>query len=236
MGAKPAKHADVVLGEDWLGQDAAAESEARAKRDRRGLISMNRSPLARKIITFNLLAILVLVAGVLFLNPFRDSLVAQRERALIIEADLIAGFLDAQISAGPSANAFDNAEAIVRNLRIQESAEVFVFEADNKLVVSTVGNIEQRSAAGSQFDSERTTILTDFLNTIWSNLSGLFGKANEGPPVETTNEEAVSAVVDRALTSGTQIQSTTDIFGNTIFTVATPIRNGGDVVGAVAIA
>ena len=59
-GAKPAKQPEVVLGEDWIGPDAAAESEARAKRDRRGVISMNRSPLARKIITFNLLAILVL--------------------------------------------------------------------------------------------------------------------------------------------------------------------------------
>ena len=73
-GAKPASQGDVVLGEDWLGADAAAESEARAKRDGRGVIAMNRSPLARKIITFNLLAILVLVAGILFLTPFRDSL------------------------------------------------------------------------------------------------------------------------------------------------------------------
>ena len=50
-GAQPARQADVVLGEDWIGPDAAAESEARAKRDRRGVIAMNRSPLARKIIT-----------------------------------------------------------------------------------------------------------------------------------------------------------------------------------------
>ena len=97
VGAKPAKHADVVLGEDWIGPDAAAESEARAKRDRRGVIAMNRSPLARKIITFNLLAILVLVAGVLYLNPFRDSLVFQRERGLVIEAELISGFFEARL-------------------------------------------------------------------------------------------------------------------------------------------
>ena len=94
-GARPAKQAEVVLGEDWIGADAAAETEARAKRERRGVIAMNRSPLARKIITFNLLAILVLVCGVLFLNPFRDSLVYQREKAILSEAELIAGFLGA---------------------------------------------------------------------------------------------------------------------------------------------
>ncbi len=97
-GARPAKPAEVVLGEDWIGGDAAAESQARAKRERRGVIAMNRSPLARKIITFNLLAILVLVCGVLFLNPFRDSLVYQREKAILSEAELVAGFLGHQVA------------------------------------------------------------------------------------------------------------------------------------------
>ena len=54
------------------------------------MFTLNRSPLARKIIMFNLLAIVILVAGVMYLNPFRDSLVHQRERALAIEAQLVA--------------------------------------------------------------------------------------------------------------------------------------------------
>ena len=54
------------------------------------MLSLNRSPLSRKIILFNLLAMVVLVAGVMYLNPFRDSLVVQRERALAVEAQLIA--------------------------------------------------------------------------------------------------------------------------------------------------
>ena len=43
--------ADVVLGEDWESpQDA--DHVMREKRARRGLLTLNRSPLARKIITF----------------------------------------------------------------------------------------------------------------------------------------------------------------------------------------
>ncbi|MBT2131378.1 sensor histidine kinase [Aliiroseovarius lamellibrachiae] len=72
----------------------------RDKRARRGLISINRSPLARKIITFNLLGLMVLVAGVLYLNPFRDSLVLQRERGLVVEAELIADVFEAQLRDG----------------------------------------------------------------------------------------------------------------------------------------
>ena len=52
---------EVVLGEDWVAPDASVRGDLAARRDRRGLISINRSPLARKIISFNMVAILVLV-------------------------------------------------------------------------------------------------------------------------------------------------------------------------------
>ena len=66
----------------------------RAGRGRRGSVSLNRSPLARKIIVFNLMALVILVAGVLFMNPFRDSLVLQREHGLVTEAQLIANVVE----------------------------------------------------------------------------------------------------------------------------------------------
>ncbi|MGI9394220.1 MAG: sensor histidine kinase, partial [Boseongicola sp.] len=83
---------------------------------------------------------------------------------------------------------------------------------------------------------DRSTIITDFLNGIWDRLPGLFGKDNEGPSVQTGNEALVKSLVASALESGTKVQSSTDIFGNTIFTVATPIVQSDTPVGAVAIA
>ena len=68
----------------------ARSNRSSRPRARRNMLSLNRSPLSRKIILFNLLAMVVLVAGVMYLNPFRDSLVVQRERALAVEAQLIA--------------------------------------------------------------------------------------------------------------------------------------------------
>lgn len=97
---KTSSGSDVVIGEDWVGPLNTVETEMRDKRARRGLISINRSPLARKIITFNLLGLMVLVAGVLYLNPFRDSLVLQRERGLVVEAELIADVFEAQLRDG----------------------------------------------------------------------------------------------------------------------------------------
>ena len=68
---------DVVLGDDWVAPDTAAPEEIRARRERRGLFSLHASPLTRKIITFNLIALTVLLAGILYLNSSRDSLAIQ---------------------------------------------------------------------------------------------------------------------------------------------------------------
>ncbi|MBT8458639.1 MAG: sensor N-terminal transmembrane domain-containing protein, partial [Boseongicola sp.] len=239
MGAKPAKHADVVLGEDWIGSDAAAESEARAKRDRRGVIAMNRSPLARKIITFNLLAILVLVAGVLFLNPFRDSLVIQRERGIVIEAELISGFFEAQLPQNVPVNLSTgdglDIPGTLAALEIPNAVEIFVYDTSGGLLATTVGQERRISQLPSIEGEDRSTVITDFLNSIWGGLSGIFGKENIGPDVEAANEDLVAILVAAALEGGTEVQSSTDAFGNTIFTVATPILQGETPVGAVAI-
>ena len=132
------RDADVVLGEDWIGPDAAAESELRAKREQRGIISINRSPLARKIITFNLLAILVLVCGVLFLNPFRDSLVYQREKAIVSEAELIAGFIGYQFDAseGPTDLAGPSADldGKLSSVELTSAASLFVYDPAGNVI------------------------------------------------------------------------------------------------------
>ena len=47
---------DVLIGDDWVSPNGLAEKDLQESRRRRGLITLNRSPLARKIITFNPLA------------------------------------------------------------------------------------------------------------------------------------------------------------------------------------
>ena len=50
-----AKDGDVLLGEDWVSPETLPNEALRAERGRRGLVSLNRSPLARKIIVFKVL-------------------------------------------------------------------------------------------------------------------------------------------------------------------------------------
>jgi two-component system sensor histidine kinase ChvG len=98
------KDADVVLGDDWVAPEKTVESEVRNSQERRGLFSLNRSPLTRKIITFNLVALNFLVAGILFLNSSRDTLAEQKTQSVEIEAELIADVFEAKAEGAVTVN------------------------------------------------------------------------------------------------------------------------------------
>ena len=238
-GSRPTSQADVVLGEDWIGKDAAAESQARAKRDRRGVIAMNRSPLARKIITFNLLAILVLVTGVLFLNPFRDSLVYQRERAMVTEAELISGFFENLAWGDLPGDVFIGeqrpAERILAGMALPRTSEVFIYDGTGSLVASTIDRARAPSALDAMATDDRSTMISDFLDALWGGVATVFGKGRNTDPAPQKDDGLVVDLIPQVLARGTQVRSSTDLQGNTIFTVAAPIMSGDKAMGAVAI-
>jgi two-component system, OmpR family, sensor histidine kinase ChvG len=106
---RPPRRGEVLLGEDWVAPDALADQEFRAVRGKRSVVALNRSPLARKIILFNLMALIIMVAGVLYLSPHRQGMSIQREKALVAEARLIAAFVGSgQIGASGSGSGRDS--------------------------------------------------------------------------------------------------------------------------------
>ncbi len=237
--SKPAKRAEVVLGDDWVAPHTTTDSEMRARRERRGLISINRSPLARKIVTFNLMALIILVAGVLYLNPFRDSLVFQRERGLVVEAELIADVFEAQLMAGEAdvlaRDGGVDAAATLRGLDLPAKLQVFIFDSSERMIASTLGmeRAEQRPAQGLQND-DRSTLITGFLNSVWDGISNLLAPA--GPEkVEENVENQARALVPATLGGPTQVKTGYGPDGNTVFSVATPILHQGEPVGVVAL-
>ena len=238
-GAKPAKQPEVVLGEDWIGPDAVAESEARAKRDRRGVISMNRSPLARKIITFNLLAILVLVAGVLFLNPFRNSLVLQRERALVIEAELVTAVVEARLASlqrvsGAGLSAIE-ARRLLTTLDVPTTADLRLYDDEGELVATSLDIPKVPSAASRLAPDARSTMITDALDAVWGSLAAVAGKEALDPDQATVPDYFFRSMASRAVANGTQIETVRDLTGNTVFSVVTPLRDNGDAIGALIL-
>lgn len=237
--SRPAKNADVVLGDDWVAPQTTVDSELREKRERRGLISINRSPLARKIVTFNLLALIILVAGVLYLNPFRDSLVFQRERGLVIEAELIAGVFEAQLPEGAPVNlaSGDGIDIVstLADLNLPKGIEVFVFDPNETLITTTVGKERKLLSTIDGLEADkRHTFITGFLNAVWESISAVLSPDNQ-QIAEYNIEEQAQALVAATLGGVTQVHTGRDNSGKSVFSVATPISQNGQAIGVLAL-
>lgn len=220
------KQADVVLGEDWVHPQGAVETELRASRARRGFISLNRSPLARKIIFFNLLALVLLVAGVLYVNPFRDSLVVQREVSLGVEAELVAGIL----SAGDMAAGVADAAALVP---LYEGMGLFVFDGQSTLIASRAGDRPHPGSARSG-GAANGNFITGFLNSVWSGVERLFGTSPAPTGADATSP--ARALVAEALAGQAVVETSRNGRGDMVIAAAAPVYGAdGAVVGVVAL-
>jgi two-component system sensor histidine kinase ChvG len=165
MTSVPSRDGDVVLGDDWVAPDAIAPSETHARRERRGLFSLRASPITLKIVTFNLVALCLLIAGISYLNSSRDSLEVQRASALVSEAELITDVFEAQLPTGAPVNLTTgdgmNINSTLIGLDLRNGTEVFVFDPLEKLIANISGTVD---VTGSNTDSQTSsTILTDGL-------------------------------------------------------------------------
>ncbi len=221
--ARPApKPGELLLGEDWVSPEAVADQSLSEGRGRRGFGALNRSPLARKIIIFNLLALVVLVAGVLFLNPFRDSLVIQREQGLVTEAELIADVMEAGQTDLPRD---------LNSIAIGAGLEVFLFDQNGLILAKGVGAPSDNTTLSGK---ARSTIITDFLNGIWETVSGLLVR-DPAASLDISGETMARALFDEAVAGKTTVNSSRSEDGGALFSVATPVRRDGQVVAVVAL-
>ncbi len=233
----PPRSGDVVLGDDWVAPNSTAENEVRANRERRGLFSLKGSPLARRIITFNLIALNILVAGILYLNSSRDSLALQRAGALVSEAELIADVFEAQLpQEAPldlAADGVFDAAAILGGLDLRGGIDVFVFDTTEALIATTEG--QGNGALSGRFRPAPggKTVISDTLASIWNGVSGVFSsrEVREGELIENQLRTYVAAT----LVNGTQVENSVDAEGGTLFSVTTPIVQNGVAIGVIAI-
>ena len=233
MSTPPSHDGDVVLGEDWVAPETAASSELRDGRARRGLISLRGSPLARKIITFNLIAVNVLVAGILYLNSTRDSLAVQRISALVAQAELVADVIEAKLPAGAPVNLATgdgvDVETTLSELDLRERHTVYVFDTSNALIAESEGTL---APLQPQSDGDDLALLTDGLSWLWNIISRPFASAPEETP---TVEEQLRPLVARSLAGMPQVSEGLDGAGGAVFSVVTPIEQAGAAVGVVAM-
>jgi len=228
---------NVVVGDTWVSPTAAAAPDLQERRIRRGFFSLNSSPLARKIITFNLVALILLVAGMLYLAPSRDNLAFQRANGLVSEAELIADVFEAGLPSGAPVNLVTGdgiaIDATLSNLDLRGGIEVFVFDTAGTLVGASAASDENAAVAGLEYD-DGGTFLTNILNGIRDGLSSVLAP-NAPTEQSIPSKDVAKALVARAISQGTTVDTSTDLQGRTVFAVGTPITQNGNPIGAVAL-
>ncbi len=180
-------------------------------RKKKRFLTFNRSLLARKIIVFNLIALGILVAGVLYLSQADEGRVSQRGDDILQQAEILA----AAISAQPAIS-----EAYFTSLAEPIGSIVRLYDADGSLLMQQLPNTIS-STSGLKAQAVNTSLFTDILQSVWEALSG---------PTEVSGVTSSSllarfnALVANAIEQPNQTQrSTFTSSGDLFISVAAPI-------------
>ena len=223
---------DVVIGEDWE-KDVELSNELKDSRLRRGLWAFRKSPLTRKIVTFNLIALNILIIGVLFLNSSRDNLVQQRVHAMLNEAELIGNVVSVLHSGGQDLIQTPMLSAAMTDLPLRKGEQVYILD-DNQSVVSTMIGRTEPVAEGLERQSVPFTPITNVLEVVWNYVVDLANVANNtqdgSDPLE-----IIKMSFDPVLSGKSRIEQFASFSGQSEFLAMTPIFRDGEVIGIVAL-
>ncbi|GAB4305035.1 MAG: sensor histidine kinase [Roseovarius sp.] len=228
----------VVLGDDFVAPDNMVEDELRRRRARRGYLPHGGASLTRKIVTFNLIALNILAAGILYLNASRNGLARQRVDSLVSQAELIADVIEARLPATAPVNlmtgdGIDVAETLA-GIDLPPDLEVLVFDSEGRIA----GRIKSPPAAGARGEERAPTYIIDAITWLWDGVSAPFSTgaaARARPGVEAQLARLVAPALERRarVVGGSHGGPGA---GQGALSVATPIMRADGPVGVVAVA
>ncbi len=194
---------------------------------------INRSPLAFRIVVLNLVTVLLMGLGIIYLTSARDSFVQQREMAMITEATLIADRfqLAAEQDGALAALSPDGSGAdVLVNFAIPSRESVFIYNARGKLISSTSGvNKEVFTRISGTSSNHETPMFWGLFE--WLRDLRWFGQQRDEGPIKSSGDSIASALVQRGLNGELYALSEPNQSGSVVSSVVAPIRI--DVAGSL---
>jgi len=198
------------------------------------------SPLVRRILAVNLIALLILVGGILYLTEFRANLIERRLDRLTVQAEIIAGALGESATGGPEASGMvrEEAQRIIVRLAGPTQTRARLFSTDGHLLVdsrflpSSAGVIAEplRPIGESPALSERAAGLANTLLDLFVDDPQL-PRYRERP--EQRAEDYVETV--RALSGEAATQRRVLPDGTMLISAAVPVQRFRRVLGALML-
>jgi len=205
------------------------------------------SPIIRRILAINVLALAILVAGLLYLGQYRESLIASELAALRVHAELLAAALGESsaedIPSGRQLLRPGIAVRMVHRLVETTGGRARLFAPDGVLIADTGRSSQSRNNVQSEIlppPGEQVegngTVLNMILDTYEHFLTLLPGRGAMPPYLEkplqkaSDYQEVTSALY---VEPGYAVRSTSD--GDMILSVAVPVQRYKQVLGALML-
>ena len=176
-------------GDDW--EKRLSVTDAAGASARQGVsFAFWRSPLTRKIVILNLIALNFLIIGVLNQNDTCENLVSQKSTSLLTEAKLIA--YSVRLSSQ------DELPNVIKELGTRGSYELLVLDADH----SVIARRDALVGANNRQSQTQNMQITRGLDCVWNGVLAIvrFGQM----PTSTPNfpMSRMAAIAERVQTSG----------------------------------
>ncbi len=183
------------------------------------LTRFRTSALARRIVTFNLMALCILLIGMLYLNKFNGGLVVERQTSMVVESELYANVIEARLL-----DESIQKSALIEGLPVSEGLIARVYLSDATLAAQIDG-ANLNVAAGTGFIA--------WLGDMLDFLPGLWGVTDKTSPM---SEELFATEMSETALAGQELirRSTTQV-GETVVAVSRPIMVDGSVAAAVVL-
>ena len=183
------------------------------------LTRIRTSALARRIITFNLIALCILLVGMLYLNQFKGGLAVEKQSSMVIESELYTNVVEARLYDERVTN-----RDLINGLPISEGLVARIYLADESLVAQLDGEAIQFPKGGG---------IVAWLGSVLDVLPGL--RAVSGNTVS-MSEGFVAAEMARSALSGEEsIRSATTQSGETILAVSRPVVVDSSIAAAMVL-
>ena len=222
------RRGEVILGEDWVTPDALADQEFSAARSKRSVVTLNRSPLARKIVLFNLMALVIMVSGILYLSPQREGLAIQQEKALVAQARMTALLMSTEVGK-PGLTG----DALLSQVPLDQGTTAYLYDRAGLMISRRVGEDQVQVAGATQ--PMDTLFATRALDETWNFVSGILSAPGQTAPAVELQGYA-DGLMNRALDGTAQVLTTQAPDGSAVFAAAVPVMRSGIQMGVLALA
>jgi two-component system sensor histidine kinase ChvG len=186
--------------------------------------------------SLNLIAILILVIGVAYLDQYRDSLTTAEMETLSVEAQLYAAVISESSFDGTQFNR-ESAAKILSSLGSRKRQRIHIFSPEGRILMDSKNLTLKNSAAPSPYSDALPGVVGRFIESSFAKFVDTFSVRFNLPPYPDSQSSNSTSFpdVNEALQGAVSLSAWQGPNKGLILSAAAPITSGKTMAGAVLV-